>query len=209
MFLAESRDISNSTEVSAPTTLRNIWRNVRRSHLATAVVAGSATILVVGGAALASGVAHQGSSKGHAAATPKSQRIPAAGRRQAAVGQQVWNGFVDFIDPLDSTAYLGIGGSAHAATVPGNIGTMVVIAGTLGNFRARLASTPSSGTVTFTAYTNAPSTVTCTITPPDVSCSDAIHTLALAADKSLKVRVVNTGTGPLYGARWSATYTAS
>jgi hypothetical protein len=165
------------------------------SRLAIALVTSAVTVLVVGGA-VATAVTH-------------GSKAPSAAGRQAAVGQQVWNGFVPFIDPLDSTTYMGVGGSPRAATAPQAIGTMVDIAGTLGDFQARLASTPTSGTVTFTAYTNAASTVTCTITPPAVACADAGHTLVLAADKILKIQVVNSGTGPIYGARWSATYTPS
>jgi hypothetical protein len=195
--------------MSGPTRFRKSRRSARflGSRFSVAVVASALTVLVVGGA-VATAVTHTGSGKQHAA-TPKAKNAPGVVRRQAAVGQQVWNGFVPFIDPLDPISYIGIGGSPHAATVPGAIGSMVAIAGTLGNFQARLASTPSSGTATFTAYTNAPSTVTCTITPPAVACADAAHTLVLAADKILKIQITNSGSGPLYGARWSATYTPS
>jgi hypothetical protein len=174
----------------------------RGSHLVTAVVVSALTILVVGGAALANSV----TSKGAAAAT--SAKIPAAAGRQAAVTQLAWYGYVNFIDGLDQTSYMGIGGSARVETQPGAIGTVVDIAGTLGNFQARVAQAPSNA-VTFTAYTNAASSVTCTITPPAVSCSDNVDTLALTADKLLKIQVTNSGTGPIYGARWSATYTPS
>jgi hypothetical protein len=174
-----------------------------RGHLVIAVIACALTILVVGGAAFANSVTGKGS------AAPKASKIPAAAGRQAAVSQLAWYGYVNFIDPLDTTSYMGIGGSARVETQPGAIGTVVDIAGTMGNFQARLAQTPSNGTVTFTAYTNAPSSVTCTITPPAVACSDNVDTLALTADKLIKVQVVNSGTGPLYGARWSATYTPS
>jgi len=170
------------------------------SHFLTAVVSSAATLLVVGGAALA---VNQQSSGPHA------KRSPAAAHRAAAVGQQVWSGFVDFIDALDTTTYLGIGGQTHAAVTPGAVGTAVVIAGTMGNLRARLTSAPVGGSVTFTAYTNAASTLTCTITPPGTNCSDSVDSLALASDKLIKVQVVNNGTGPLYGARWSATFTPS
>jgi hypothetical protein len=110
---------------------------------------------------------------------------------------------VTFVDPLDTSGFIGMGGEANLVLSAGDAGSPIPAAGTLSGFRARLTS-PAAGSVVFTLFQNGAATgVTCTIAAAQSTCTDGAHTVVLAAGDNVAVGITN-GSGLLRHVRWSA-----
>jgi hypothetical protein len=123
-------------------------------------------------------------------------------------GPSLISGVVTFVDPADSSGYLGLGGEASLAATVAGAGSPVSAAGTVSGFRGRLTA-PAAGPVVFTLYVNGnPTSVTCSVAAASVACLDGVHTVSLAAGDTIGVEITN-GSGLLRHVRWSATLATS
>jgi hypothetical protein len=115
----------------------------------------------------------------------------------------VISGVVTFVDPLDTSGFIGMGGEANVTTSAGEAASPIPAAGTVAGFRARLSAVPA-GPVVFTLYVNGAATgVTCTVASPATTCTDATHTAAVGVGDTVAVSITN-GSGLLRHVRWSA-----
>jgi hypothetical protein len=118
-------------------------------------------------------------------------------------GPSVLAGVVTFVDPLDTSGFIGMGGEANLIPAAADAGSPVPAAGTLSLFRARL-TTAAAGNVVFTLFVNGAATaVTCTIAAAQTTCADGANTAPVAAGDTVAVGVTN-GSGLLRHVRWSA-----
>jgi len=119
----------------------------------------------------------------------------------------VISGSVTFVDPLDATGFIGIGGAANLASTVTGAGSQTPAAGTVSGFRGHLTA-PATGTgVVFTLYVNGNATaVTCSIPAGQVACVDGAHTVALAAGDTIAVGITN-ASGLLRHVSWSSKLT--
>lgn len=118
-------------------------------------------------------------------------------------GPTVLSGVATFVDPLDTSGFIGMDGEANLSPSAAAAGSPVPAAGPLAGFRARLPAA-AIGDVVFTLYVNEVATaVTCTIAATQTACADGAHTAALSAGDSIAVGVTN-GSGLLRHVRWSA-----
>jgi hypothetical protein len=121
----------------------------------------------------------------------------------AAAGGSPIAGVVTFVDPADTSGFIGMGGEANLAPSVADAGSPVPAAGTLSGFRARLTA-GAAGNVVFTLFVNGAATsVTCTVPAVQTTCADGAHTVALAAGDTVAVGVTN-ASGLLRHVRWSA-----
>jgi hypothetical protein len=121
----------------------------------------------------------------------------------AAAGGSPIAGVVTFVDPADTSGFIGIGGEANLVPSAADAGSPVPAAGTLSGFRARLTAA-AAGNVVFTLFVNGAATsVTCTVPAVQTTCADGAHTVALVAGDNVAVGVTN-ASGLLRHVRWSA-----
>jgi hypothetical protein len=121
----------------------------------------------------------------------------------AAAGGSPIAGVVTFVDPADTSGFIGMGGEANLAPSVADAGSPVPTAGTLSGFRARLTA-GAAGNVVFTLFVNGAATsVTCTVPAVQTTCVDGAHTVALVAGDNVAVGVTN-ASGLLRHVRWSA-----
>jgi len=118
-------------------------------------------------------------------------------------GPSVLSGVVTFVDPADTSGFIGMDGEATLASSAAAAGSQTPAAGTVSGFRGHLTS-PAAGAVVLTLYVNgSPTSVTCSVVAGSASCLDDVHTVALAAGDTIAVGITN-GSGLLRHAGWSA-----
>jgi hypothetical protein len=114
---------------------------------------------------------------------------------------------VDLIDAADTTGAIGLGGGATLAPDAASGDGILPRAGKLSGFGVHALPNAGSGDLVLTVAINDAATgVTCTITAPATSCSDAAHSVNASAGDKITVLVSN-GTGDFVRfVRWTALY---
>ena len=122
-----------------------------------------------------------------------------------AGGPATLSGSVTFVDPADLTGFSGIGGQQNVAATVTDAGSVIGSGGTISAFRGQL--TFPMGAVTFSLFVNGVATsLTCTVLAPGSACTDALHTVTLAAGDVIAVRIANASSNPLRHVSWSAKF---
>ena len=118
-------------------------------------------------------------------------------------GPSVISGVVTFVDPSESTGFIGVGGEANVVATADGAASEIPAAGTLAGFRGHL-SAAAAGPVVFTLFVNGSATsITCTVAGGASACLDSADTAVLAAGDVIAIRITN-GSGLLRHVRWSA-----
>ena len=137
-------------------------------------------------------------------ATGPSGPAGATGATGPAGGPTVISGAVTFVDPTETSGFIGVGGEANLVGTAADAASEIPAAGTFSGFRGHLTTPAGDIPVTFTLFVNGSATgVTCSITVAASSCVDNTHTAAVSAGDVVAVQVVKPG-GLLRNVRWSA-----
>ena len=120
----------------------------------------------------------------------------------SSTSAMVLAGAVAFIDPTETTGFIGITGSQNVAASGAAIEGPVP-AGTVRDFRAQLATDPPSALALTLLDNGAATAVTCAIATTSTSCSDTTHSVTVAAGDRLSVKVTH-ASGAVHNLRWSA-----
>jgi hypothetical protein len=108
-----------------------------------------------------------------------------------------------FVDPAETTGYVGLTGAQNVAAAAAGAQGPVPFAGTLRNFRARLAAAAPSAVTLTAQVAGVDQPVTCTIASGATACADTTHSAVLAAGDLVDVKVTHAG-GALRGLVWTA-----
>jgi hypothetical protein len=122
----------------------------------------------------------------------------AKGDNNALVG-----GGAAFVDPAETTGYVGLTGAQNVAAAAAGAQGPVPFAGTLRNFRARLAAAAPSAVTLTAQVAGVDQPVTCTIASGATACADTTHSAVLAAGDLVDVKVTHAA-GALRGLVWTA-----
>ena len=115
----------------------------------------------------------------------------------------ILSGGVEFIDPLETTGFVGLDERRVVASTPGGAASTMPVAGTLGELSVRL--THSAGVVTITLYKNGVATpLTCSIAAGSSTCSAGAASVAVAVGDTVAIGIDKPGAGNVTDFSWAA-----
>jgi hypothetical protein len=114
------------------------------------------------------------------------------------------SGVVAFVDPLDTTGFIGDAGIPNLAGTAAEAGSPIAAGGTASNFRGHVGSAVGAGGIVLTLYLNGSATaISCSIPSGSSSCSDLTHTVAVSAGDVIAVQLTNSTGTLLREVRWT------
>ena len=115
----------------------------------------------------------------------------------------ILSGGVEFIDPLETTGFVGLDERRVVASTAGGAASTMPVAGTLGELSVRL--THSAGVVTITLYKNGVATpLTCSIAAGSSTCSAGAASVAVAVGDTVAIGIDKPGAGNVTDFSWTA-----
>lgn len=111
-------------------------------------------------------------------------------------------GTADFVDALDVTGYLGLGGDPTIELVESAAASDITTAGEMSDFQFRHEGGED---VVFTVVVDGADTLSTCTTDTSGTCSVA-GPVSVTAGQTISIKVGHDGTGPLEDVRWSATF---
>jgi hypothetical protein len=155
------------------------------------------------GAAGAKGDTGAAGAKGDTGATGATGPKGDTGATGAKGDNALVGGGAAFVDPAETTGYVGLTGAQNVAAAAAGAQGPVPFAGTLRNFRARLAAAAPSAVTLTAQVAGVDQPVTCTIASGATACADTTHSAVLAAGDLVDVKVTHAA-GALRGLVWTA-----
>jgi hypothetical protein len=117
-------------------------------------------------------------------------------------GSPVLSGGVDFVDPLDTTGFVGLGRREMVAPTARAAGAPIPVAGTLSKLNVQLGAAADASVTVFVNGVASP--LTCAVTPPAATCVDGTRSVNLTASDTVAVQIQNPGGVAISDVMWTA-----